>query len=220
MQLTYLFGRRVPHIALLVGTELSPRRLYSVHDPGVGCTKLDGVATLMTNPPPTSSTMHHFVIFFLSGLHSIPFIFLYFFKLIFTTKKWHMTPDTWTHTSDTWHLTCDTGLLTCDTRIATICSAVFLNNCQKHEYLDWDCGLATILNVLMEKCGFYNGGKSEDFEIQFLARTIYQYWSRVYQKMWNSDIWGVCFLRKVDFVYIFHEKITILDFSDYNATPL
>ena len=53
------------------------------------------------------------------------------------------------------------------------------------------------------KHGFYNGEKNEKFEIPFLARKIYQYWSRVYQKVQNSNIFGVCFLRTVHFVNIF-----------------
>ena len=72
----------------------------------------------------------------------------------------------------------------------------------------------------MGKLGFYNGGKSENFEIPFLARKIYQYWSRVYQKMWNSNIWGGMFSKKSSFCLYFHEKIMILDISDYNAAPL
>jgi hypothetical protein len=69
-------------------------------------------------------------------------------------------------------------------------------NAKKLEYLARNCGLATILKILMGKRGFYNGGRSENLEIPFLARKIYQYWSRVYQKMWNSNIWGVCFFKK------------------------
>ena len=85
-------------------------------------------------------------------------------------------------------------------------------NAKKIEYLAKNCGHATIFKVLMENCGFYNGGKSENFEIPFLARTIYQYWSRVYQKMWNSIIWGGMFSKKSWFCLYFHEKIMILDF--------
>ena len=37
---------------------------------------------------------------------------------------------------------------------------------KKLEYLARNCGLATILKVLMGKHGFYNGGKSENFELR------------------------------------------------------
>ena len=46
------------------------------------------------------------------------------------------------------------------------------------------------------KHGFYNGGKTEKFKIPFLARKIYQYWSRVYQKVQNSNILGDMFPKK------------------------
>ena len=72
----------------------------------------------------------------------------------------------------------------------------------------------------MVKHGFYSGGKSENFEIPFLARKINQYWSRVYQKMRNSNILGGMFSKTKGFCLHFHEKIKILDFSDYNGAPL
>ena len=75
-------------------------------------------------------------------------------------------------------------------RIARICIGQFLSEYKKIEYLAWNCDLATILNVLMEKRGFYNGGKSENLEIPFLAKTIYQYGSTVYQNSLNYNIFG------------------------------
>ena len=39
-----------------------------------------------------------------------------------------------------------------------------------------------------------------------MTRKIYQYGSTVYQKMQNSNIWGVCFVRKVEFFNIFMRK--------------
>ena len=54
--------------------------------------------------------------------------------------------------------------------------------------------------------GFYNGAKSKKIQIDFWDQKIYQYCSRVYQKMRNTNIWGVCFLRKVHFFYIFMRK--------------
>ena len=60
--------------------------------------------------------------------------------------------------------------------------------------------------VIMGKQGFYNGKKYDNFEISFLARITYQCGSTVYQKMQNCNMWGVCFLRKVDIVHIFIRK--------------
>ena len=58
----------------------------------------------------------------------------------------------------------------------------------------------------------YNGAKPKKFEIDFLGRKIDQYYSRVYQKLWNSNIWGGMFSKKSLFSLYFHEKIMILDF--------
>ena len=66
----------------------------------------------------------------------------------------------------------------------------------------------------------YNGGKNLNFEIQFLAKKIYQYGSTVYQKMQNSNIWGGMFPKKKLICQYFHEKIMIFDFWDYNGAPL
>ena len=60
---------------------------------------------------------------------------------------------------------------------------------------------------------FYNGGMNENFEIQFVARKIYQYGPTVYQKMQNSNIWGGMFsFKKSRFFQYFHEKIMIYGF--------
>ena len=74
--------------------------------------------------------------------------------------------------------------------------------------------------VIRGKHGIYNGGKVNNFEIPFLARKIYQYWIRIYQKMRNSYIWGGMFSNKSIFCRHFHEKIRILDFWDYDGVPL
>ena len=60
----------------------------------------------------------------------------------------------------------------------------------------------------MGKHGFYNRGKSENFESNFWPEKIYQYGFTVYQKMENSNIegGGVCFLRNVEFFNIFMRK--------------
>ena len=47
--------------------------------------------------------------------------------------------------------------------------------------------------------GFYNGAKPKKIEIDFLGRKIYQYCSRVFQKIWNSNIWGGMFSKKSSF---------------------
>ena len=77
---------------------------------------------------------------------------------------------------------------------------------QKLEFAVHFSGMATPFLVIMGKQGFYNGKKYENFEIQFLARIIYQCGSTVYQKMQNCNMWGVCFLRKVDIVHTFMRK--------------
>ena len=38
--------------------------------------------------------------------------------------------------------------------------------------------------------------------------------------MRNSNIWGGMFSKKSSICLYFHEKIMILDFSDYNGAPL
>ena len=74
------------------------------------------------------------------------------------------------------------------------------------EFFSGKSRLATLFQVIKGKHRFYNGGKHEHFDFPLLTRKIGQNWSRVYQKMRNSNIWGVCFLRKVQFVYIFMRK--------------
>ena len=70
------------------------------------------------------------------------------------------------------------------------------------------------------KHGFYNGGKTEKFEITFMARKIDQYWFREYQKMKNSNIWGGMFPKESWFCQYFYEIIMISDFWGYNGAPL
>ena len=60
--------------------------------------KLDGVAPLITDPPPTSSTT-------LSYFLKIIFNFFFIFSL---KKKLHVTGDMLHLTGDTCHMTCDT----------------------------------------------------------------------------------------------------------------
>ena len=71
---------------------------------------------------------------------------------------------------------------------------------------------AIFLKIIRGKHRFYNGGKIENFEIPLLTRKIYQYWSRIYQKMQNSNIWGGMFSEESLFCQYFSEKIMILDF--------
>jgi hypothetical protein len=68
------------------------------------------------------------------------------------------------------------------------------------------------LKIIKAKHGFYNGGKVKNVEISFLARKIYQYWIRIYQKMWNSNICGGMFCNKNLSCQHFQEKFRILDF--------
>ena len=56
--------------------------------------------------------------------------------------------------------------------------------------------------VIHAKHGFYNGGKVKNFEIPFLANTGLEYTKR--RRI--ATFGGACFLRKVDFVYIFMRK--------------
>jgi hypothetical protein len=71
---------------------------------------------------------------------------------------------------------------------------------------------AIFLKIIKGKHGFYNGGKIENFEIPFLARKIYQHWSRIYQKMRNSNIWWGMFSVESLFCQYFFDKIMILYF--------
>ena len=75
--------------------------------------------------------------------------------------------------------------------------------CKKIELMNKNWQVDNFSKFIQGKHGFYNGGKTEKFEIPFLAKKIGQYWSRVHRKMQNRNIRGVCFLRKVDFVNIF-----------------
>ena len=67
---------------------------------------------------------------------------------------------------------------------------------KKLEYLARNCGLATILKVLMGKHGFYNGGKSENFEIQLLARKKSTNIGLDYSKRCGRSIFGGMFSKK------------------------
>ena len=60
--------------------------------------------------------------------------------------------------------------------------------------------------------GFYNWAKPKKIDIDFSGQKIYQYCSRVYQKMQNSNIWGGMFSEESSFCLYFYEKIIILDF--------
>ena len=60
------------------------------------------------------------------------------------------------------------------------------------------------LKFIKGKYEFYNGGKTEKFEITFLTRKKYQYWSRVYKKKCRiATFWGYVSQKKVDFFNIF-----------------
>ena len=91
---------------------------------------------------------------------------------------------------------------------------------QKLEFRKGNPFPAIFLKIIMGKPGFYNGGKIENLEIPILARKIYQYWSRIYQKMRNSNIWGGMFSEKSRFWQHFHKIIMISHFWDYNGAPL
>ena len=67
---------------------------------------------------------------------------------------------------------------------------------------------------------FYKGTKPLKDLIDFLGWKIYQYCSRVYQKIRNSKILVVCFLKKSSFCQNCPAKIKIEDFWDYNGVPL
>ena len=67
---------------------------------------------------------------------------------------------------------------------------------KKIEFSSGKFCLATFFKGYNGKTWIYNGGKSEHFKIQFLARKIYQYGATVYQKMQNSNIWEGMFSKK------------------------
>ena len=91
---------------------------------------------------------------------------------------------------------------------------------QKLELMNRNWQVDNFSMFLKGKHGFYNGGKTEKIEIPFLVRKTDQYWSRVYQKMQNSNIWGGMFPKKSWFCQYFHEIFMILNFWDYNGAPL
>ena len=70
------------------------------------------------------------------------------------------------------------------------------------------------------KHGFLQWGNTKKNLIPCLARKVDQYWSRVYQKMQNSNILGGMFPKKSWFCQYFHEIVMILDFWDYIEAPI
>ena len=64
--------------------------------------------------------------------------------------------------------------------------------------LNFEAGHRTFVKT-MGNVPIYNGGKNENFKIQFLARKIYQYGSTLHQKMQNSNILGGMFKKKMIF---------------------
>ena len=85
----------------------------------------------------------------------------------------------------------------------------FQLDAKKFEFRKGNPFTAIFLKIIKGKHGFYNGRKIENFEIPFLVRKMYQYWSRIYQKMRNSNIWGGMFSEKSRFCQYFHEIIMI-----------
>ena len=67
---------------------------------------------------------------------------------------------------------------------------------QKLEFMNRNGQSAIFSKFIKGKHGFYNGGKTEKFKIQLLARKVDQYWPIVYQKMRNSNILGGIFHKK------------------------
>ena len=84
------------------------------------------------------------------------------------------------------------------------------------EFLKWNGPGTARIYFIKGKHGFYNGAKPKKIEINLSDRKIYQFCSKVYQKMRNSNIWGGMFSNKNSFYQYFHGKIMILDFWDYN----
>ena len=101
----------------------------------------------------------------------------------------------------------------CQARKLVFCQIVFiylLNSCGSPRYLDFD--ITFLYPIIVAP--YYEGisqilqwSKTKKNEIDFLGQKINQYSSRVYQKMWDNNIWGVCFLRKVQPVFIFMRKL-------------
>ena len=79
--------------------------------------------------------------------------------------------------------------------------------CKKLELMNRNWQVDDFSKFIKGKHGFYNEGKTEKFEIPFLARKIGQYWSRVHRKMQNRKIWGGMFPKKSWFCQYFHEII-------------
>ena len=77
------------------------------------------------------------------------------------------------------------------------------------EFMKRNWPVAARIKFIKGNHGFYNGACSKKIEIDFLDQKIYQYCSRVYQKMRNINIWGGMFSKKSSFFLYFHEKIMI-----------
>ena len=65
------------------------------------------------------------------------------------------------------------------------------------EFKKRNCPGATRIKFIKGNHGFYNGAKAKKVEIFFLGRKINLHWSRLYQKILNSKIWGECFFFKI-----------------------
>ena len=71
--------------------------------------KLDEVAPLITDPPPTSSSTFFFLFFhifyIIFSYFSLYFILVFLFVFLQKNYRWYVTPDMWHVTCDMWHLT-------------------------------------------------------------------------------------------------------------------
>ena len=63
--------------------------------------------------------------------------------------------------------------------------------------------VAAFSKFITGKHGFFNGGKTEKISSNFWPDKLTNIGPESTKKMRNSNIWRVCFLRKVNFVNIF-----------------
>ena len=96
----------------------------------------------------------------------------------------------------------------------------YMLNAKKFKLLNRKWQVDVFSKFIKGKHGFFNWGKTENFEIPFLARKIGKFWSRVHRQMQNRNIWGGMFPKKSLFCQYFHEIIMILDFWGYIGAPL
>ena len=90
---------------------------------------------------------------------------------------------------------------------------------QKIELMNRNWQVDNFSKFIKGKHWLFYGEKLKKFKSPFWQEKNYQYWSRSYQKMQNSNIWKGKFPTKSWFCHYLQEIMMILDFFVYNGTP-